>query len=112
MVTPRNLCSASSIIGSRFFQFLIKTFSLIPKDVEDTQCGFKLFKKEVANKIFKRLFTEKFMWDIEMLRIANKEKYKLSVFPVEWSNDPDTRYNPLIGSFENLLQIINIMLRT
>ena len=99
-------------LGSKFFQFLIQTFSLIPKEVQDTQCGFKLFRKEVAKSIFKRLFTEKFMWDIEVLRIASKEKYKIATFSVEWSNDPDTRFNPFIGSFENLCQIINIIIRT
>ena len=52
------------------------------------------------------------MYDIEILRIAGREKCKIATFPVEWSNDPDTRYHALIGSFENLLQIINIILRT
>lgn len=99
-------------LGSKLFHFLLRSFNLIPKDIQDTQCGFKLFKKEVAHNIFKRLITKKFMWDIEMLRIANKEKYKVAIFPVEWSNDADTRFNPYIGSIENLLQIINIILRT
>lgn len=99
-------------LGSKLFHFLLTTTSLIPKDIQDTQCGFKLFKREVAYNIFKKLITEKFMWDIEMLRIANKEKDKIAVFPVEWSNDPDTKFNPYIGSIENLLQIINIMIRT
>lgn len=99
-------------LGSKFFQFLIQTFKLIPEGVQDTQCGFKLFKIKSAHKIFNKLFTKKFMWDIEVLRIATKEGYKIATFPVEWSNDPDTRFNPFIGSFENLFQIINIIIRT
>ncbi len=99
-------------LGSQIFHFLIKTFSVIPEGIQDTQCGFKLFKKEIAHKVFKRLFTEKFMWDIEMLRIAKKEKYKVGIFPVEWSNDPDTKFRPYIGSIENIIQILNIMIRT
>lgn len=99
-------------IGSQLFHFLINAFKIIPEGVEDTQCGFKLFKKEVAHKIFDKMFTDKFMWDIEMLRIAKKNNYKISAFPVEWKNDPDTKFRPLIGSIENLLQIINIVLRT
>lgn len=99
-------------VGSKVFKFLIQTFGIIPKGIEDTQCGFKLFKKDVAHAIYKRCFTEKFMIDLEMLRIANKERYKIGVFPVDWSNDPDTKYHAVIGSFENLLQIINIVLRT
>lgn len=99
-------------IGSKIFKFLIQAFNIIPPDIEDTQCGFKLFTKEAGRQIFKKMITEKFMWDIEMLRIAKKENYKIGIFPVEWSNDPDTRYHAVIGSFENLLQIINIVLRT
>lgn len=99
-------------LGSKLFHFLLSVTNTIPRNIQDTQCGFKLLKKEVAHNIFKRLITKKFMWDIEMLRIASKEKYKIAVFPVEWSNDSDTRFNPYIGSIENLLQIINIILRT
>ena len=100
------------MLGSRLFKFLIHTFGVIPKEIQDTQCGFKLFKKEAAHNIYKNCFTEKFMLDIEMIRRAKKAKYKIISFPVEWSNDPDTRYRPFVGSLENLLQIINIMLRT
>lgn len=99
-------------LGSKLFQLLIQAVQLIPPGIEDTQCGFKLFKKEVAHEIFNRLITEKFMWDIEVLRISVKKKYKVVPFPVEWGNDPDSRFNPLIGSFENLFQILNIIVRT
>lgn len=99
-------------LGSKLFHAIIKIFKIIPEGIEDTQCGFKLFRKDVAHNIFRKIFTEKFMWDIEMLRRASKEKYKIATFPVEWSNDADTKFHPYIGSIENLLQIINIMFRT
>jgi dolichyl-phosphate beta-glucosyltransferase len=99
-------------LGSKGFQLLIHLFQLIPPGIEDTQCGFKLFKKQIAHDVFNRLITEKFMWDIEVLRIAVKKKYKVVPFPVEWGNDPDSRFNPFIGSVENLWQIINIIIRT
>ncbi len=98
--------------GSQIFKLLIQLFKVIPKGIDDSQCGFKLFKKEAAHNIFKKMFTNKFMWDIEMLRRAKNENYTIVVFPVEWSNDSDTRFNPFIGSFENLFQVINIILRT
>ncbi len=98
-------------LGSKVFHFLINTFNVIPPGIDDTQCGFKLFKKEAAHNIFKKMFTEKFMWDVEMLRRVVKEKYKVVPFGVQWSNDPDTRYNPLIGSIENMIQILTIMVR-
>lgn len=98
--------------GSKLFKFLIHSFGVIPKEIQDTQCGFKLFKRDVAHNIYKNCFTEKFMLDIEMIRRAKKAKYKIVSFPVEWSNDPDTRYNPLFGSLENMIQILKIIVRT
>lgn len=98
--------------GSKVFYFLIKAINLIPKGIYDTQCGFKLFKKEAAHKIYSECFTDGFMIDIESLRRAVKLNYKVTPFSIEWSNDPDTRYNPLFGSFQNLLQIVNILLKT
>lgn len=99
-------------LGSKAFHFLIHLLGFVPKGVEDTQCGFKMFKKEVAHSIYKKCQVKGFMIDLEMLRIANKEKYKIAIFPVEWSNDPDTRYHAVIGSIQNLLQIIGIVIRT
>ncbi|MBI3308971.1 MAG: glycosyltransferase family 2 protein [Candidatus Melainabacteria bacterium] len=98
-------------LGAKAFMFLIKLFGVIPQGVEDTQCGFKLFKKDVAHDIYKRCVIDKFMIDLEMLRIATKSKYKIASFPVEWSNDPDTRYDPFIGTVQNLLQILKILVR-
>lgn len=98
-------------LGAKAFMFLIKLFGIIPQGVEDTQCGFKLFKKDVAYDIYKRCVIDKFMIDLEMLRIATISKYKITSFPVEWSNDPDTRYDPFIGTIQNLLQILRILMR-
>ena len=99
-------------IGSMVFQILLQFFKLMPPNVRDTQCGFKLFKQGTAYILFKNLFTKKFMWDIEILRVSHKKDYKIAIFPIEWSNDSDTRFNPFIGSFENLFQVINIIFRT
>jgi len=35
------------------------------------------------------------MFDIEALMIASKLGLKAAEFPVEWSNDSDTRYRPV-----------------
>lgn len=99
-------------VGSKIFYFLIKILNLIPEGILDTQCGFKLFKKDIAHKIYSECKIKGFMIDLEMLRRAHKQKFKIAAFPVEWSNDSDTRYKPLSGSIQNVLQIIKIILTT
>lgn len=97
-------------IGSKVFYFTMKLLKLIPRGIYDTQCGFKIFKKEAAHKIYKECFTDGFMIDIEMLKRGIKAKYKITQFPVKWSNDPDTRFNPIGGSLQNMIQILKIIL--
>lgn len=97
-------------LGSKGFQFIVEHI-LDLKDVADTQCGFKMFTRRAYRDIFFNLVTDGFMFDVETFMYARLRKYPISFFPVEWSNDPDSRFNPLGGSIRNFKEIINILLR-
>ena len=77
-----------NILGkaSRFF---IKKFFL--KNISDTQRGFKLFTREVAGEIFKRQTIDRFAFDIEIILIAERLKFKVKEIPVVWDNPFDSR---------------------
>jgi dolichyl-phosphate beta-glucosyltransferase len=77
-------------------------------DIKDTQCGFKFFRRDVAQDLFLRLKTNGFMFDVELLRAALKSGYRIKQFPVTWSNDPDTRYNLFTGSLKNIFELVGI----
>lgn len=96
--------------GSMIFGFLVRNMIGIPRDIKDTQCGFKMYKKAVARKLFTDLHTERFMFDIELILRAKKEKYKMVQFPVQWSNDADTKFNPVTGSLTNIKDLLKIKL--
>lgn len=57
----------------------------------DTQCGFKAFRGDAAQKIFlqQRIFGWGF--DIEALALARALRYRIGIIPVYWVNDPDSR---------------------
>lgn len=57
----------------------------------DTQNGFKALKAEAAEKIFGKLRMRGFSFDIEMLALAQKFKYKIGIIPVRWKFDPDSK---------------------
>lgn len=69
---------------------------LLLRDIKDTQCGFKTFKREVALDLFPRLevFRAKkgiYGWrvsayDVELLFIAEKRGYKIAEVPVTWED--------------------------
>jgi hypothetical protein len=56
-------------------------------EIQDTQCGFKCFKGEVAEKIFPKCKIERFAFDPEVLLIAKKKGFKIKEVPVYWKND-------------------------
>lgn len=66
--------------------------------IKDTQCGFKLFKREVAFNIFNKQKSEKFSFDVELLFLAKKAGYKIVELPVNWHNVPGSKVNLLRDS--------------
>ncbi|VAX15761.1 hypothetical protein MNBD_IGNAVI01-1628 [hydrothermal vent metagenome] len=78
-------------IISLFFGLAAKLFLHIPKDMTDTQCGFKLYKGDVARELFSRLTIAGFLFEIEIILLALKRGYRVVEFPVTWSCDRDSR---------------------
>lgn len=54
----------------------------------DTQCGFKAFTGEAAEKIFPLIKTERWAFDVEVLALAKRLGYKTKEIPVTWVNNP------------------------
>jgi dolichyl-phosphate beta-glucosyltransferase len=76
-----------------FRRFVGEVFKYLRKiivglwEIQDTQCGFKCFKGEVAEKIFPKCKIERFAFDPEILLIAKKMGFKIKEVPVYWKND-------------------------
>jgi glycosyltransferase involved in cell wall biosynthesis len=68
----------------------------------DTQCGFKAFKKEAAQTLFKPLETKGWGFDIELLARARVLKYEIAVLKINDWYDPKEDSMGLVG--ENVLQ--------
>lgn len=73
----------------RLFNRLIRVLLRIP--FRDTQCGFKLFRREAAHAIFQRARIDGFAFDVEVILIAMQLGYTVREMPVHWSNDPASR---------------------
>jgi glycosyltransferase involved in cell wall biosynthesis len=90
------------------------------KDIKDTQCGFKLFKHDVATKLFKDLedfhkgykqisgSSVKAGFDVELLFLAEKMKYKIKEVSVEWLYVETRRVSPIKDSLEALEDLVRI----
>ncbi len=78
-------------IISFFFGIFTKIFLKIPMEMTDTQCGFKIYKGEVARELFPQLKVTGFLFEIEFILLALKNDYKILEFPITWSCDRDSR---------------------
>lgn len=60
----------------------------------DTQCGFKAFRAEVAERIFSSTEIDGWGFDIEVLALARALNYKIGIIPAHWINDPRSHVRP------------------
>ncbi len=96
-------------IGSSVFGWLVRNWMGLR--YSDTQCGFKLFTAQAAERLFAAARIDGFMFDAETLINARKFGLTVREFPVEWRADPDSRYRPFTGSFRNLVELARIQLQ-
>ena len=76
--------------------------------VTDFTCGFKLFRADVREQVFRRSRIDRWGYDSEILFLAVRLGYKPYEVAVRWLNDERSRVNILqdsLRSFQELLQI-------
>lgn len=75
--------------------------------ISDTQCGFKLFRADVAEEVFSRQLLERFGFDAEVLFIAIRRGYSVAEVPVRWNHVEGSKVGMLTGvhAFGELVQI-------
>jgi glycosyltransferase involved in cell wall biosynthesis len=67
---------------------------LVVPGIWDTQCGFKAFRADVAERIFSNTKIEGWGFDIEVLALARAFNYKIGIIPAHWINDPRSHVRP------------------
>ncbi len=101
------------VIADLHRKYIGNTFNLIVQTlllpgVYDTQCGFKLFKKNVAHDIFQVSELNGFAFDVEILYIARLRKYKLAEVAINWTNVAGSKVNVVIDSTGMFVQVLGI----
>ncbi len=90
------------------FNFLVQ--SLLFKGIEDTQCGFKMFKRGAVEPLFSRSCVDGFGFDVEILFLAYKMGFKIKEGTVSWREAKGSKVNLIfdpVRMFLNVLQIRN-----
>ena len=77
----------------------------------DTQCGFKLYRRDVGRELFSRLTVDGFAFDVEVLYLAHKLGYSVAEVAVTWHNDERSSVNPWLDPAKMLVDIVKIRRR-
>lgn len=70
-------------------RWIVKYIFFIP--VRDTQCGFKMYTHEAAQKLHTKQTIMGFSFDLEILYLAAKYGYKIAEVPVSWIDAPGSK---------------------
>jgi glycosyltransferase involved in cell wall biosynthesis len=94
-------------------QFFGRCFNAITRLImglpfADTQCGFKAFRRPVAQTVFQLQRIERWGFDPELLFIALKRGYKIHEVPVTWGHDERSRLSYLKDGIKMIEEIAYI----
>jgi dolichyl-phosphate beta-glucosyltransferase len=92
--------------GGRAINLVIR--SLILPGLNDTQCGFKCFRADVAEKIFAQQTLGGWSFDIEILFLARKKRMVIKEIPVHWYFDSDSKVNAVRDALRMIGDIFRI----
>jgi dolichyl-phosphate beta-glucosyltransferase len=94
-------------IGAKGFAIFMHTVVGLP-NVADTQCGFKFFQRDIARDVFHRQRIDGYMFDVEILALAQRLGYRIKEVPVRWHDDADSRLELFRGNLRNAIDIFKI----
>lgn len=77
-------------------------------NIQDTQCGFKVFTRETAFKIFPLLTVKRFSFDVEVIFLANKLGYKIKELPITLQNPQESHIRIVRDSANMFWDLIKI----
>lgn len=79
--------------------------------IDDSQCGFKMFTREAAGKIFARSLEDGWAFDVEILYVAQLLGYRIAQIPVRWTEQEGSKVSVLRDSLKMLVAVFRIRSR-
>src|SRR3989344_7570347 len=90
------------------YSFTVLTNAILQVGASDFTCGFKLFRREAARKIFAKQLINRWAFDAETLFLAKKYQFEIKEMPVTWRHGEGSKVRfpqDLVDSFIGLIQI-------
>jgi glycosyltransferase involved in cell wall biosynthesis len=97
--------SALREYSGKLFNVVVRIFSGLP--FRDTQCGFKLYRRDAAEAIFPLQLLDGFSFDVEDLFIARRLGFRAVEVPVRWANAEGTKVSARAGA-QSFLDVLRV----
>jgi dolichyl-phosphate beta-glucosyltransferase len=98
------------ICSGLFHWFLIYDIKRLGK-LTDTQCGFKVYRGDIARELYAQSTTDGFTFDIEVILLALTNGHTIREFPVDWTCDPDSRLKPIHEALRVFMDLVRLKRR-
>jgi dolichyl-phosphate beta-glucosyltransferase len=95
---------AHRVAAGRVFNWLVARLGL--RGIADSQCGFKAFTAAAAERLFGRLQSDGFGFDVELLLRAQAAGYRVVEVAVNWSDQAGSKVGVLTTGPGMLLEIL------
>ena len=93
------------LIG-RVFNTMVRFLAL--PGLQDTQCGFKCFRADVAEEVFPLQTMGGMSFDVEVLFVARRKGHKIVEVPINWYFNADSRVRLMDDSINMALDLFTI----
>jgi dolichyl-phosphate beta-glucosyltransferase len=90
----------------RFYNVLVQ--ALVFRGIPDTQCGFKGFSAEAAERLFSKARVTGFSFDVEILFLAKRYGYRVKQIAIEWYNDERSTVGAVTDSARMFYELVRI----
>ena len=117
VIASRRLEDANVVKKQPWFRKILgDVFSLVVRILLgikflDTQCGFKLFKGDIAREIFNESKRDDFAFDIEIIHLALTKGYRVKEEGVVWIDGDGSKVDPLQDGIKMLTYIAGLSVK-
>ena len=96
-------------ITGRAFNWAIQAIAI--RGIPDTQCGFKMFTADAADRVFSRVTLDGWAFDVEALAIARALGLRIAIVPIEWHHRPESQLSVTRDAWRMLRDVWRVRTR-
>lgn len=93
-------------LSGRVFNTLVRWIAL--PGLQDTQCGFKCFRGDIAAEVFPLQTNSGWTFDVEVLYITRRHGYRIVEVPIPWYFNPDSKVRLVRDSWHMISDLVTI----